>query len=85
MPTKHVAHDPYEKPARYGHENRQQGILEKLKNEMLTQAQKTRWLKTGAIIFIFLVAVYYIAPSGVDVYRGCKHAAWLLGELTFVC
>lgn len=42
---------------------------------MMTQAQKTRWLKTGALIFFFLVAIYYIAPSGVDVYRGCKDTA----------
>ncbi|KAK7735673.1 Guanosine-diphosphatase [Cytospora paraplurivora] len=71
LPTKHkhVAYDPYEKPARY-EPRRQVGILENLKNDMMTQAQKTRWFKTGAIVFLFFVLIYYIAPSGVDVYRG---------------
>lgn len=71
LPTKqkHVAYDPHEKPARY-EPRRQVGILEKLKNDMMTQAQKTRWFKTGAIVFLFFVLIYYLAPSGVDVYRG---------------
>lgn len=63
-----LAHDPHEKPARY--QPRQVGILEKLKNDMMSQAQKTRWLKTGALVFFVLVGLYYLAPSGVDVYRG---------------
>ncbi|KAF3760297.1 hypothetical protein M406DRAFT_52967 [Cryphonectria parasitica EP155] len=70
LPIKQVAHDPHEKPDRYGHERRQAGILEKLKNDMMSQAQKTRWFKTGAILFIFVFAIYYLAPTGVDVYRG---------------
>lgn len=77
LPTKHnnVAHDPYEKPDRYqhhGHDRRDAGILEKLKDDMMSQAQKTRWFKTGAIVFIFVVALYYFHPSGVEVYRGCE-------------
>ncbi|KAH8771781.1 nucleoside phosphatase family-domain-containing protein [Diaporthe sp. PMI_573] len=63
-----LAHDPHEKPARY--QPRQVGTLEKLKNDMMSQAQKTRWLKTGALVFFVLVGLYYFAPSGVDVYRG---------------
>lgn len=38
----------------------------------MSQAQKTRWFKTGAIVFIFLVALYYLRPSGVEIYHGCK-------------
>ncbi|PSS02419.1 nucleoside phosphatase family-domain-containing protein [Coniella lustricola] len=69
LPIKQVARDPFEKPDRYGDGRRQVGILEKLKNDMMSQAQKTRWFKTGAILFIFVFAIYYLAPSGVDVYR----------------
>lgn len=72
LPTKQIAHDPHEKPDRYGRERRQAGILEKLKDGMMSQAQKTRWVKTGAVVFFFLCAIYYFAPSGVDVYSGCE-------------
>lgn len=80
LPTKHVAHDPFEKPDRYehgngpgtgsGHPRRQAGILEKLKNDMMSQAQKTRWFKTSAVVFLFLVALYYFHPSGVAIHDG---------------
>lgn len=74
LPTKQVAHDPHEKPDRYGRARRQAGILENLKDGMMSQAQKTRWVKTGAVVFFILCAIYYLAPSGVDVYRGCECA-----------
>lgn len=77
LPTKQVAHDPFEKPDRYlddetgnGHPRRQAGILEKLKDGMMSQAQKTRWFKTSAVVFLFLVALYYFHPSGVAIYDG---------------
>lgn len=69
LPTKHVAHDPHEKPARY-HPDGQAGILEKLKAGMASQAQKTRWFKTGAIVFLVFFLFYYFSPSGVDLYHG---------------
>lgn len=72
LPTKHVAHDPHEKPDRYGQARRQTGILEKFKDDMMSQAQKTRWFKTGAIVFIFLVALYYLRPSGVEISPECE-------------
>ena len=69
LPTKHVAHDPHEKPARY-HPDGQAGILEKLKAGMASQAQKTRWFKTGAIVLLVFFLFYYFSPSGVDLYHG---------------
>lgn len=76
LPTKQVAHDPHEKPDRYEHgqqrRDRPAGILEKFKDDMMSQAQRTRWFKTSAIVFIFLVALYYFHPSGVEIYRGCE-------------
>ncbi|KAI3391498.1 hypothetical protein diail_7225 [Diaporthe ilicicola] len=67
-----LAHDPHEKPARY--QPRKVGILEKFKDDMMSQAQKTRWLKTGALVFFVLVGLYYLAPSGVDIYRGSSES-----------
>ncbi|CAN8095203.1 unnamed protein product [Discula destructiva] len=70
LPTKQVAHDPYEKPDRYGRQRRQTGILEILKDGMMSQAQKARWVKTTAVVFLVLCAMYYFAPAGVSVYQG---------------
>lgn len=74
LPTKQVAHDPHEKPDRYGRERRQVGILEKIQDGMMSQAQKARWAKTVGIVFLVVCAMYYFAPAGVSVYQGCK---WL--------
>ncbi|KAH8664071.1 nucleoside phosphatase family-domain-containing protein [Xylariales sp. PMI_506] len=74
LPTKHSARDPHEKPGRYdssSHMNRQNGrFLEKLQGGTMNQAQKTRWLKTTAIVVFLVFLFYYLSPKGVDIYQG---------------
>lgn len=70
LPTKHVRHDPHEKPARYDSGHREPGIVEKLQGATMNQAQKSRWLKTGAIVVFLVFLFYYLSPKGVDIYQG---------------
>ncbi|KAI1487576.1 guanosine-diphosphatase [Biscogniauxia mediterranea] len=69
LPTKQVHHDPHEKRARYVYE-KEPGILEKLQAASMNQAQKTRWLKTTAIVVFLVFLFYYLSPKGVDIYQG---------------
>jgi guanosine-diphosphatase len=71
LPTKHASRDPFEKPARYdsGQAN-QTGILEKLQAGWMNQSQKTRWLKTTAIVVFIFGLFYFLSPKGVDIYQG---------------
>ncbi|KAI0893240.1 guanosine-diphosphatase [Annulohypoxylon nitens] len=73
LPTKQVHHDPHEKPARYDSGHREPGILEKLQNATMNQAQKTRWLKTTAIVVFLVFLFYYFSPKGVEVVKGVSH------------
>ncbi|TVY76105.1 putative guanosine-diphosphatase [Lachnellula suecica] len=73
LPTRNVAHDPHEKPARYhtkGASNSAVGILEKAKAAYMTQSQRSRYLKTGGILLFIIFLFYYLSPGGVDVYSG---------------
>ncbi|KAI1414530.1 guanosine-diphosphatase [Hypoxylon sp. FL1857] len=70
LPTKQVRHDPHEKPARYDSGHREPGIVEKLQAATMNQAQKTRWLKTTAIVVFLVFLFYYFSPKGVEVYKG---------------
>lgn len=75
LPTKHVARDPHEKPGRYesgyAHQSRENaGILERIQAAWMNQAQKTRWLKTTAIVVFLIFLFYYLSPKGVNVYPG---------------
>lgn len=72
LPTKHLARDPHEKPARYeaGHANRDNAILEKLRVGWMNQSQKTRWLKTTTLVVFLIFLFYYLSPTGVDIYTG---------------
>ena len=71
LPTKQVRHhDPHEKPARYDSGHREPGIVEKLQAKNMNQAQKTRWLKTTAIVVFLVFLFYYFSPKGVEVYKG---------------
>lgn len=71
LPTKHVAHDPHEKPARYGYGGQNnQGIFANLKAVWMSQAQKARWVKTAAIVCVLLGFFYWLSPRGVDMYNG---------------
>jgi guanosine-diphosphatase len=73
LPTRNVAHDPYEKAGRYsttGAREGAAGILEKAKAAWMTQSQRARYLKTGGILLFVVFLFYYLTPSGVDVYNG---------------
>ncbi|KAI2471941.1 guanosine-diphosphatase [Annulohypoxylon bovei var. microspora] len=74
LPTKQVHHDPHEKPARYDSGHREPGILEKLQSATMNQAQRTRWLKTTAIVVFMVFLFYYFSPKGVEVYKGVSHS-----------
>jgi guanosine-diphosphatase len=73
LPTKNVAHDPHEKPARYGAKgagNSAASTLEKIQTAWMTQSQRSRYLKTGGILLFVIFLFYYLSPSGTDVYSG---------------
>jgi guanosine-diphosphatase len=73
LPTRNVAHDPYEKAARYSTTGAREGavgILEKVKSAWMTQSQRARYLKTGGILLFVVFLFYYLAPSGANVYGG---------------
>jgi len=64
-----IAHDPHEKPARYGVHHRQAGVLGTI-GAWMSQAKQTRWIKyTAALLTVFFL-FYYFSPSGVDLYNG---------------
>jgi guanosine-diphosphatase len=71
LPTKQVAHDPFEKPDRYASGSHTGGSLfSRMKESWMSQSQKMRWIKTSAIIFSLIVLFYLFAPSGVEVVTG---------------
>ncbi|KAI0398343.1 guanosine-diphosphatase [Xylariaceae sp. FL0594] len=74
LPTKQSRRDPYEKADRYDTGHRDPSILEKLQNAGMNPAQKSRWLKTTAIIAFILLLFYYFSPKGVDYYQGVSHS-----------
>lgn len=39
----------------------------------MNPAQKSRWLKTGAIVVFIVFLFYYLSPKGVDIYQGVSH------------
>jgi guanosine-diphosphatase len=69
LPTKHVAYDPHEKTDRYYPSNRNQGLFASMKETMLSQSQKSRWLKTGTLVVILVCLFYWLSPTGVEVYN----------------
>jgi guanosine-diphosphatase len=74
LPTKQVAHDPFEKPDRYASGSHTGGSLfSRMKESWMSQSQKMRWIKTSAIIFSLIVLFYLFAPSGVEVVTGGTH------------
>ncbi|KAK5658508.1 hypothetical protein OQA88_1900 [Cercophora sp. LCS_1] len=70
LPTKQVARDPHEKPDRYDEHGREAGLFARMHSAWVTQSQRARYLKTGAIIFVVFVLFFYFSPSGVDIYSG---------------
>lgn len=70
LPTKHIAHDPHEKPDRYDNGNRDASLIMKMQSAWASQSQRARYIKTGAIIFVVFFLFYCFSPSGVDIYHG---------------
>ncbi|KAK1968415.1 GDA1/CD39 family protein [Colletotrichum sublineola] len=68
LPTKQTARDPHEKPGRFAPAQRNTGLLGRLSD--MSQAQKTRWMRTGAIAFFVVFLFWYLSPRGVNVYNG---------------
>jgi guanosine-diphosphatase len=87
LPTGNLAHDPYEKAARYSAKGATVGavgILEKAKDAWMTQSQRSRYLKTGGILFFVVFLFYFLSPTGSEVYREGKLAALLALLLEFI-
>lgn len=61
--------DPHEKPDRYKFKPKRQGIIGRMKESWMTQSQRTRWIKTAAIVFAIVTLFYFISPKGVEVYH----------------
>ncbi|KAK3378413.1 putative guanosine-diphosphatase [Podospora didyma] len=71
LPTKHVAHDPFEKPDRYDFDYRAPGLRSRMQSAWANQTQnRMRYIKSGAIIFVVFLLFYFFSPSGVDLYHG---------------
>ena len=67
--TKHaIAHDPYEKPGRYGGQH-PTDILARIRLAYMSQSQKARWIKASAILAAVVFLFYYLSPSGVELYH----------------
>lgn len=79
LPTKQVAHDPYEKPDRYADASRSRNILAKMKDTWMAQSQRSRWIKMGAIALALVCLVYFFSPSGVKVYNGGWYDCYIAG------
>lgn len=70
LPTKHIAYDKHEKPARYKSKAREPSLLVKMQSSWVSQSQRARYIKTGAILFVVFLLFYYFSPAGVDLYHG---------------
>ncbi|KAK5993648.1 putative guanosine-diphosphatase [Cladobotryum mycophilum] len=68
LPTKNVAFDPYEKRDRYDN-NPNQGVFATMKEAFMSQSQKSRWIKTGALVLTIICLFYWLSPSGVDIHH----------------
>lgn len=69
LPTKHIAHDPHEKPDRYDNGDRNSSFIMKMQSAWASQSQRARYVKTGAIISVVFLLFYCFSPSGVDIYH----------------
>jgi guanosine-diphosphatase len=70
LPSKLVAYDPHEKPGRYNFKPKRQGYFARMKESWMTQSQRTRWIKTAAIVLAIVTLFYFVSPKGVEVYNG---------------
>ncbi|SPJ79717.1 probable guanosine-diphosphatase [Fusarium torulosum] len=74
-PLKFGVFDPHEKPDRYNFKPKRQGLIGRMKESWMTQSQRTRWIKTAAIVFAIVTLFYFISPKGVQVYNEVTHPA----------
>ncbi|RDA94209.1 hypothetical protein CP533_0603 [Ophiocordyceps camponoti-saundersi (nom. inval.)] len=74
LPTKQVAHDPFEKPDRYQDDPRSQGPLSAMKEAWTPTSQRLRWLRTGTIALTIVLLLWWISPRGVGVYNEISRA-----------
>lgn len=70
LPTKQIAHDPFEKPDRYLDDSRRRGLLAAMKEVLFSQSQKARWLKAAALVLSLICVFYWLSPTGVEYYKG---------------
>ncbi|KAI1818078.1 guanosine-diphosphatase [Poronia punctata] len=70
LPTRQGRRDLHEKADRYQAGHKEPSVLEKLQNAGMNPAQKSRWLKTTAIIAFILLIFYYFSGQGTDYYQG---------------
>ncbi|KAI3557533.1 GDA1/CD39 family protein [Colletotrichum abscissum] len=77
LPTKQPARDPHEKPGRFAPAQRNTGLFAAFRD--MSQAQKTRWMRTGAIAFFVVFLFWYLSPRGVNVYNG-GGKSWLISK-----
>ncbi|ROT43163.1 guanosine-diphosphatase [Sodiomyces alkalinus F11] len=69
LPTIRNVRDPYEKPGRFT-PARKPSFLAGLAAVIMSQTQKARWLKTGAIVCLIVLGILWFSPRGVDIYNG---------------
>jgi guanosine-diphosphatase len=69
--THQTLHDPHEKPGRYipASRNGKRSIFARMSEAWMSQSQRMRWLKTGAIVFAIICLFYWFSPAGVQVYN----------------
>ncbi|KAL2023928.1 hypothetical protein VTK56DRAFT_705 [Thermocarpiscus australiensis] len=80
LPTKHIAYDPHEKPDRYKATNRQPRLLVKMQSAWVSQSQRARYIRTGAILVVVFLLFYYFSPAGVDLYNGVSSGSGSQGQ-----
>ncbi|KAM0561894.1 hypothetical protein ACHAPJ_003065 [Fusarium lateritium] len=73
-PSKLAVFDPHEKPDRYKFKPKRHGLFARMKESFMSQSQRTRWIKTAAIVFAIVTLFYFISPKGVEVYNEVSHS-----------
>ncbi|KAK7421383.1 Guanosine-diphosphatase [Neonectria punicea] len=44
-----------------------------MKDSWMTQAQRTRWIKTATIVLLLVTVFYFMSPKGVEIYKEVSH------------
>ncbi|PHH63415.1 hypothetical protein CDD81_6016 [Ophiocordyceps australis] len=52
-----------------------------MKDAWLSQAQRTRWIKTAAIAFTLVTLFWWLSPRGVEVYKEVSHTSATKGHV----